>query len=169
MRNTYITLKKDLEANNGNYESSIFLFLFRYGSFFKEKMELGGLWYLIFPIKLIFHVLYKLLSTIFLMEIPLGTSVGAGLTIYHLKGIVVNGDAIIGNNVVLNHFVTLGEDVTIKDHAIINPLSVIVKGEIGNNAIVGAGSVVTKNVEDFNIVGGCPAKVIGSNLKETND
>jgi acetyltransferase-like isoleucine patch superfamily enzyme len=31
---------------------------------------------------------------------------------------------------------------------------------IGNNAIVGAGSVVTKNVEPYTIVAGNPAKLI---------
>ncbi len=169
MQNTYFILKKDFKANKGNYESSIFLFFFRYGSYFKEKTQLGGIWYLLLPIKLIIHILFKLLSTIFLIEIPLGTSIGGGLTIYHLKGIVVNSKAIIGNNVVLSHFVTLGEEVTINDNVVINPLSVIVKGDIGKNAIVGAGSVVTKNVDEFSIVGGCPAKVIGTTLKDTND
>lgn len=39
---------------------------------------------------------------------------------------------------------------------------------IGNNVVVAAGSVVTKDVPDGVIVGGNPAKIIGSfeNLKE---
>ena len=38
----------------------------------------------------------------------------------------------------------------------------ILKGvEIGNGAVVAAGAVVTQNVNDFSIVGGIPAKVIG--------
>lgn len=32
---------------------------------------------------------------------------------------------------------------------------------IGKGAIIGAGSVVTKNIDDYDIVGGNPAKVIG--------
>ena len=32
--------------------------------------------------------------------------------------------------------------------------------KIGNGAILAAGSVVTKDVPDYAIVGGCPAKVI---------
>lgn len=35
---------------------------------------------------------------------------------------------------------------------------------IGNGAVIGAGSVVTKNVEDFMIVAGNPAKVIKSRI-----
>ena len=37
---------------------------------------------------------------------------------------------------------------------------------IGDNVIVGANSVVVKDVEDNKIVGGVPAKVIGENLKK---
>lgn len=38
---------------------------------------------------------------------------------------------------------------------------VIGKVSIGNNAIICAGSIVTKDVNDFEIVAGCPAIVIG--------
>ena len=36
---------------------------------------------------------------------------------------------------------------------------------IGKGAIVGAGAVVTKDVDDFDIVGGVPAKKIASRIK----
>lgn len=60
----------------------------------------------------------------------------------------------------LNHFVTIGDSIKIANGVIINPLTVVVKGDIGENAIVGAGSVVTKDVASNTVVGGCPAKVI---------
>ena len=160
MNNIHYTLKKDFLANSGNYEVCLFLIFFRYGSYFKNKMSKGGLNYIMLPLRILSHLIYKILSTIYLMEIPLGTSIGAGLTIYHLKGIVVNSEALIGNNVVLNHFVTIGEDVKLGNDVIINPLSVIIKGDIGDNAVVGAGSVVTKNVAKNTVVAGCPAIVI---------
>ena len=51
--------------------------------------------------------------------------------------------------------------VVIKDKAWIGFSCIIMKGvTIGEGAIVGAGSVVTKNVPDYAIVGGNPAKVI---------
>jgi len=39
---------------------------------------------------------------------------------------------------------------------------------IGKNALVAAGSVVTKNVPDYAIAGGNPAKVIGDTRKLYN-
>lgn len=51
----------------------------------------------------------------------------------------------------------VGNDVWIGDNTVI--LSKV--KHIGDGAIIGAGSIVTKNVEPFTIVAGNPAKVIG--------
>ncbi len=51
--------------------------------------------------------------------------------------------------------ISIGDDVWIGTHA------VILDGvRIGRGAIVGAGAVVTRDVEEYAIVGGCPAKLI---------
>lgn len=56
---------------------------------------------------------------------------------------------------------TYGE-VEIGDYVFIGPRATILPGvKIGKGAVIGAGAVVTKNVSDFEIVGGVPAKVIG--------
>ena len=55
------------------------------------------------------------------------------------------------------------EEITIEDDVWIGANSIIMKGVfIGKAAVVGAGSVVTKNVEPFTIVVGNPAKVVGT-------
>jgi acetyltransferase-like isoleucine patch superfamily enzyme len=52
--------------------------------------------------------------------------------------------------------------VQIGDYVFIGPRAIILPGvAIGKGAVVAAGAVVTKNVGDFEIVGGVPAKVIG--------
>ena len=51
--------------------------------------------------------------------------------------------------------VTIGNDVWIGMRSIIMPGI-----HIGNGAVIGAGAVVTKDVPDYAIVGGVPAKVI---------
>lgn len=54
-----------------------------------------------------------------------------------------------------------GGDITIEDDAWIGAGSIILPGiHIGSSAIIGAGSVVTKDVEPFSIVAGNPARVI---------
>lgn len=54
-----------------------------------------------------------------------------------------------------------GKPVVIADHVWIGANSVILKGiTIGEGAIVGAGSVVTKDVPPYTIVAGNPAKII---------
>lgn len=54
------------------------------------------------------------------------------------------------------------EPVIISDYVFIGPRVIILPGvTIGKGAVVGAGAVVTKDVEDFKVVGGVPAKEIG--------
>ena len=62
--------------------------------------------------------------------------------------------------------------IVIEDGVWIGANSTVTDGvRIGHNAVVAAGSVVTKDVEPYDIVAGVPAKVIGNRrsvLKKSN-
>ncbi len=62
------------------------------------------------------------------------------------------------------------ESVEIGDYVFVGPRVIILPGvKIGKGAIVAAGAVVTKDVGEFKIVGGVPAKEIGErSLKNPN-
>jgi len=94
---------------------------------------------------------------------------GPGLHIGHIGGIVVNERAIIGRNCNLSHGVTLGQTnrgkhfgfPVVGNNVYIGPGAKIIGGiTIGNNVAVGANAVATRDVPDFSVVVGIPAKVI---------
>ncbi len=59
-------------------------------------------------------------------------------------------------------FKAIDAPVTIEDYVFIGPRAIILPGvTIKKGGVVGAGAVVTKDVEEMAIVGGVPAKVIG--------
>jgi len=84
------------------------------------------------------------------------------------EGIKIGNDVFIGQSVqTINDLypkTTIRTKVLktiIKDNAIIGTGSIIFPVTIGKNSFVAAGSVVTKDVEDFSVVAGNPAKKIG--------
>jgi maltose O-acetyltransferase len=67
-------------------------------------------------------------------------------------------------------FADRGGDVTIGDRVWIGYRALILPGvTIGEGAVIGAGAVVTKNVADYSIMAGNPARVIGMRNDETRD
>lgn len=84
-----------------------------------------------------------------------------GITIE--EGVMIGPGAFLltANHDLIDHQVLLCSPIHIKEYAWIGANAKILPGvTIGAHAVVASGAVVTKNVEDWTVVGGNPARVI---------
>lgn len=110
------------------------------------------------------------------IQIPGITQIGKGFYIGHFGTIVVNSNAIIGDNVNISHGVTIGQTnrgknkgaPIIGNEVYIGPGAIIIGNvKIGSRAAIGANAVVTQDVPEGAVVGGVPAKIISMNGSES--
>lgn len=112
------------------------------------------------------------------IEIGYSARIDEGFRLTHGCGTVIGGDVIIGKNVTILHQVTLGTNFknkreykgkTITQPVIQDECMVLAGAKIvgpvivGNNSVIGANSVVTKDVEPGWVYAGIPAKRIKRN------
>ncbi|PIR79692.1 MAG: acyltransferase [Candidatus Levybacteria bacterium CG10_big_fil_rev_8_21_14_0_10_35_13] len=154
---------------------------------FWELANLKLIWIGFFPSHYIRRFFYRLFG----IKIGSGSAIHTGARFYYPPNIEIGADTIVGESAVLDgrdklyigshvdiasevmiynaehdindeNFKALTAPVKIGDYVFIGPRAIILPGvTIGKGAVVGAGAVVTKDVEEFAIVGGVPAKPIG--------
>lgn len=126
----------------------------------------------LFPITCLLKIKLLLMQRHYGIQIPWDTKIGKGFYVGHYGTIVVNGSAVIGDNVNISQGVTIGQAnrgkrkgvPTIGNEVYIGPgAKVIGKITIGNNVAIGANAVVTDDVPDNACVAGVPAKIISMN------
>lgn len=138
-----------------------------------------------------FYFIRKSVFLISGVKIGKGSMIHMGCKFFEPRGVTVGRDTMVGDKAFLDgraplrigdhvdiasevmiynsehdlaseKFEAVNEPVEIGDYTFIGPRAIVLPGvKIGRGAVIGAGAVVTKDVADFAMVGGVPAKVIG--------
>ena len=112
------------------------------------------------------------------IEIHPGAKIGEGFFIDHGAGVVIGETAEIGNNVTIYQGITLGgtgkekgkRHPTIGNNVVISTGAKILGSfTVGDNAKIGAGSVVLNSVPPNSTVVGVPGKVVSRDWQKTDE
>ena len=164
-RDCLTLIRSDLYRKKGKIFSGWQIFLKAFFHPFRDVL----IWYrlcqhkgILYPWTITMHRLCQFLHKV---HLPVKTRIGYGCYFGHHTCMIIHGKTMIGNNVNLSQFLNIGSNnetpAVIGDEVYIGPMTCLVEDvEIGNNATIGAGAVVTKDVEPETIVAGVPAKLI---------
>ncbi|MDH5765402.1 MAG: serine acetyltransferase [Gammaproteobacteria bacterium] len=141
------------------------LFLYRLGQDLYRVRYIG---------KVLGYILEYLIRVVYSSDMSCRADIGEGVVIVHGHDIVIGADVIIGRNCKIFNGVTLGnKDIkkssygnqpVIGDNVVLSTgAKVLGKVNLGDNVIVGANSVVVKDVPADSVVAGVPAKIIRDN------
>lgn len=151
---------QDWKANDGNPKGRFVMGFFRLCHAIRRRPW----WILGAPVLGLYVLLVHWLMGI---ELDYQTEIGPGLSLQHGTGLVVHQKCRIGSGCMLRHGVTLGERTAkgpvpvLGDRVEIGANAVVLGGvSLGDGAIVGAGSVVLKDVPAATVVAGNPAQPI---------
>jgi serine O-acetyltransferase len=150
-------------CGNTRFKSALKNYFFNRGFNFSVWLRLAGsrTWYA----KLAYPIFYYKKKK-YGIDIHCHTQIGFGLYIGHGGPLVVNPTTVLGHNVNLSQFTTIGANggrkaAVIGDNVYIGPNVCIIENvHIGNNVTIGAGSVVTKDIPENATAVGNYAKVI---------
>jgi putative colanic acid biosynthesis acetyltransferase WcaB len=156
----------DWSANRGNIKGQLVMFLFRLAAWCRNLPS--PFWYLTIP----YLVWYELTVVWSLgIELRYRTKIGPGLALFHGMALVVHEGAVIGAGCTLRQSTTIGAKQLADGKQSACPVlgdgvdvgaNVVIIGpvKIGARAVIGAGSVVVKDVPEGAVVAGNPARVI---------
>jgi serine acetyltransferase len=122
-----------------------------------------------FVLSLPITIVYRTYSLFLLgVDIPVSTRIGKNLQIHHGFGLVIHPNAVIGDNVILRHGVTIGaihpdaesDAPILGDHVDVGAGAILLGGiKIGSHAKIGAGAIVTRDVPPGAICRALPSEI----------
>lgn len=155
---------QDFKFNN-NIKSKFILLSFRLCQVLIKNKFLA---FIFFPI-LLFHriIIEWFMGT----ELNWNLKINGKLKLFHGQGLIINPNTIIGDNCTLRCNTVIGNNGKDKNAPIIGNnvdigvnCCIIGNIKIGDNVIIGAGTVITKDVPSNVVVVGNPAKIIKTNI-----
>ncbi|HSI13956.1 MAG TPA: DapH/DapD/GlmU-related protein [Chthoniobacter sp.] len=159
---------QDWKANAANPKGRLIMVLFRTAYWLRHGPAI--LW----PVRVVYGVFYRIgVEWLLGIELPWKTRVGPGLRIDHGQSLVIHDGTVLGRDCWLRHCTTLGVKIsrdgtlsgapTLGDRVSVGAHSVILGPiHIGDDAVVGSGAVVVKDVPAGAVVAGNPAQIIRS-------
>ena len=121
------------------------------------------------PMTLLYRHLFRHCRNVYGIELPYSAKVGRGVVIEHQGGIVIHGNAVIGNRCIIRQGCTLGlrrlDDLfaaPVLDDGVQLGAGAVLLGRItiGQGAVIGANAVVLDDVPPRAIAVGIPARVV---------
>lgn len=138
--------------------------VYRFG---RWRYTVGPRW-LRWPLSLAYKILKPLSQILTGIDLPCEATVGRRLLIEHFGGIVISGDTVIGDDVVIRNGVTLGLKRTGQRGAPVigNRVDIGAGAKvlgaitIGDDVVIGANAVVLTDVPANSLAVGVPARII---------
>ena len=146
------------------------IYTYRIGTFLYNYRRI------LFPLYLMFCFIHRWNVYKTGIQLEFGTKIGYGLTFAHMGAIIINPQACIGENCLIYQGVTIGSQrggqksgaPKIGNNCILSSGSKIIGGvTIGDNVVIGANAVVTKDIPSGSVAVGIPARVIRNDAIET--
>lgn len=156
---------QDLHANKGNPKGMLVMVLFRIAHLLRRSL-------ITFVLFLPYFILYRVLvEWVLCIELPWKTRIGPGFRIDHGQALIVNDGTVFGQGCTVRNSTTIGnkrlKDGTYSaaprfgDRVDVGANAVIIGPiTIGNDAAIGAGAVVVKDVPAGHVAVGNPARII---------
>lgn len=121
------------------------------------------------PAGFLYRRLYSRYVKKYNFQIEVATRIGKGFYLGHAGGVIINGQAVIGENCNISHFVTIGRTnrgrwqgcPTIGNRVWIGPGAVVVGNiAVGDNVLIAPNAYVNFDVPADSLVIGNPGKII---------